>query len=93
MAECNSQTQPTQTVERLYTADEIKLMPTYVDPYRYQRRYHEKRRAEDPDFCNRRREQSRINMSNKYHSDPEYREKKKKAVAEWRARKAAARTS
>ena len=74
------------TVQILYTADQIKLMPNYVDPYKHQRKYQEKKKKY-PEFCEKRREQTRLAMQKRYHNDPDYRERKKKAINEWRKAK------
>lgn len=79
-------TETQETAQVLYTADQIKLMPNYIDPYKHQRKYHE-RKKDDPEFCAKKRERTRIAMQQRYHNDPEYRERKRIAINEWRKAK------
>lgn len=78
----NSDTEP-----RLYTAEEIKQMPTYVDPYKHQRKYKRMKLETDPEYKRKKLDADIARRKKKYHEDPEYREKICRQKRENRAKK------
>ncbi len=78
---------PPDCIPKVYTENEIKLMPNYIDPYKHQKKYINNRRHADPEFRQRLADTAKKRNKERYHTDPEYRARKIQAEVDRKRRK------